>query len=128
MKIGGGECDVSQARHLEAVAINFLAGHVEAAEVGPRDLLRIRKIIRHRAERRVHISANTGALMAGNAAVVFEELVALFFLVINRIGLAAQVTVKGRVRREERSFKGRKGILDRVTLNTLGVKPGKWEA
>src|SRR6266705_986669 len=84
VEIRSGELDVAQARHLEHVAVRFPFGDGVASQVGVGGLAAILEIVAEHAEGLEHIAAYVDALMARDAAVALEELIAAFFVAVDR--------------------------------------------
>ena len=109
MEIGSRDGHVAQARNAEDEPVIRLAGDGETAEVGRADGPLRERVVKD-AEPLKQIAADIHALMAGDAAVVLEQLVAALFLWRDGIALPAQVAVKARIGRDQRTLEGREGI------------------
>src|SRR6185437_1966711 len=103
VKIGSGDRDVTQAGHTEHMPIPLLAGQGVAAEIGLGDIRPTGEGVLEDAEFLEQIAADVLALMAGDAAIALEQLVAALRIAGDRVPLAAQIAVERRVGRQERS-------------------------
>ena len=99
-------------------------GHQVAAQVGLGGWAPF-EIVIHHAEFLEHVAADIQALMAGNAAIFLEALVAVFFLEGEDVGVALQVLVETRVGRQQGAFVGRQGILHIGRRHAVGVHLGE---
>ena len=80
VQIGCSQCGHAQARHLEAVLVCAVAGDIITPQVGLADIAALSKIVVDDAKGLEHVATDRGALMAGYAAIAFEQVVAALFL------------------------------------------------
>ena len=97
MEVGRGDGDVAQAGHLEHVAVFLGAGDIEAPQVRRGGVAPGGEVVPQYAELLEHVAADIHPLMASDAAVVLEALVAVLFLGAEDRGVARQVLVETRV-------------------------------
>ena len=121
MEVRRRDGHIAQAGHLEHMAVFFILGQQVAPQVRFQRVAAGLEVIAHHAEFLEHIAANVHALVTGNAAVILEALVAVFFLAGQDIGVAQQVLVKPRVGCQQRALVGGQGVLHIGSGDAIGI-------
>src|SRR6266853_6996911 len=104
------------------MAILLLPGNMHASEIGWCLVHRIGKVMPHNAKGLKHVTPNADALVAGHAAVLGKDMVAPFFLVSERVVLAAQELIKARIGGVQRALKRCNGILNVAALDAISIE------
>src|SRR5882672_5873322 len=119
MEIRRGPPDIPQAGDLEDVLVLLAAGDLEAAEVGMIQGAPIGEVVAHRSELREKVASRIAALMAGDAALPLEELIAFLLPVGDGRAIAAQEAVEARDGDQRSQERGETGG-DLLLLQGLG--------
>src|SRR5712664_1558057 len=109
MEVWGGQSYVTKTRDLEYQQVFALPGNRHAPDIR---CGRAFVIGLHYAEPLVQVAADVDSLVAGNAAVALEKLIALELLVRQCLTVAVQVSIEARSRRKQRTLEVRNSILD----------------
>ena len=122
MVVGPSESHVTQARHLETVAVALLLRLLVATVI----LLgkvktTVCKVVLAKTHQLVRLTTQILAHVAGRAVVLLKEFVTLLRLGCNGVVVATQILIKWRVRRQESHLKLLDCIGDICLRDTIGI-------